>query len=608
MSLHIKIIKMILPFLLSQDNNFKWRYLTGILLIIITIALNVITPITLKNIINHLGYAQLQLTIATGLIFCSFGAIWTLSKITSQLRQIVMYRVFEQGIRLLGVKLFDHLSDLSMRYHHHKKTGAIVNAVDRAQTALPNVFWGLFFLIIPTLLEMIFAGFILSFLYGFIYGFSLLSVLGIFLIFTLSCTRRVIKIQKLSSQTSQEVGAYLVDRLINYETLKCLLIDKNQEIARCNQVFKEREIATARQMVALDLVGAGQALIIGLGITLLTFIAAKGVNHHILKVADYVLINGYLLQFANPLNLFGFIFRQMRQGLTDLESVVEILEEKPEINDKIDAKDLICSHGEVIFDQVDFRYEKSRPVFKNISFIIPAGNTTAVVGPTGCGKSTLSRLLMRLYDVQSGAIRIDGEDIRNCTQQSLRSIIGIVPQDSVLFNASIYFNITYSLPLADLQAVENVIELVNLKSFIASLPQGYDTVVGERGLTISGGERQRIAIARALLKKPKLFIFDEATSALDVKTEKMIQENLRNISKSITTLIIAHRLSTITHADNIIVLDSSGFIAEQGTHQFLLNHRGLYANLWQQQIQQNVIDGMNTWKLESQSPQLMNIE
>ncbi len=582
----LEIIKFFLPLLFSRKNGHCFRYCIAGFFVISTIALNVLIPVVAKHLVNTITNKNAVYAFAVIFIFPSYGLIWTLARIVSQCRQVLMFRVFQRCTRLLGLRLFEHLNALSMNYHKNSRTGAITNSIDRAQEAIPTVFWALFFVVIPTIVEILVAAIILWSLYGFFYGAMVVAILVTFSCFTFFATQKAVKIQRKSNETNKTVGSYIVDRLLNYETLQCLVINKSYEINRCDDVLKNREDAMTHQSIVMNLIGIGQAIIIGTGITIITFVAAKGVFlGHELNISDYVLISAYLIQFADPLNMFGFIFKEMRQGLTTLENVMEILNETPEIIDKPEAKAFIPRKGDVAFEHVSFAYEGGNKILNDLSFTIPAGETVALVGQTGCGKSTISRLLFRFYDSTEGDIKIDGQNIKDCTLQSLRSSISVVPQEAVLFNGTIYFNVTYSVPNISQDEVDKVIKMVHLDKFIASLPDGYNTVVGERGLKLSGGEKQRIAIARALLKSPRLFIFDEATSALDTKTEQAIQTNLIEISSNITTLLIAHRLSTVTYVDKIIVLDEKANIVESGKHQELLANKGYYAQMWEYQSQ-----------------------
>lgn len=579
---HTYIIRKLLPYLWSGNLAIRLRFMLAIFLILLTIGLNILVPITFRKLIMYISDPGSILTLQLSLILLSYGFIWTLSKVIAQFRQIVLYSVFERCIRLFGLKIFEHLNSLSVQYHLSRRTGAITNAIERAQVAIPNIFWGLFFLVVPTFIEIFIATTILCYLYSTFYGAILFVILLVFIIFSIYGTKWSIKVQRLSNEKNQAASAYLVDSLINFETIKYFTTNK-VELIRCDEVLKQREEAMTKQLVYMDLIGIGQTLIIGAGLTLLTFLTSRAVivcNEF--NISDLVLINGYLLQFVTPLSTFGFVLRQMRQGLTDMENVMDLLELHPDIIDKPSAKPFKIKSGEIIFDNVCFSYNNDRQILKNISFILPAGKTLAIVGPTGVGKSTISRLLFRLYEPDSGRILIDGQDINEITQESLRSQLGIVPQDTVLFNNTLYYNIVYSFPYIKKEEVKKVVEIACLNKFINQLPLGYETMVGERGLKLSGGEKQRIAIARVLLKKPIIYIFDEATSALDSQTEKKINNSLQKISNTCSRLVITHRLSTVIYADEIVVLDN-GEIIERGTHASLLKKNGLYSSLWKKQ-------------------------
>jgi ATP-binding cassette subfamily B protein len=481
----------------------------------------------------------------------------------------------------LSLHIFDHLQQLSLRFHVGKRTGAITMAIEKAQHAFPTIYWFLFLYIIPTMLEVLMAVGILWYLYSFIYGIALLMILILYLVFSMLGMKWSIRVQQLSNEKEIKANARIVDTLMNFSTVKYFANEQYEHIL-CDAVLIVREETATYKHFDTGLIHLGQGIIIGLGLIALTWLSGRSVVAGTMNVGDFILIHGYLLQFVTPLSYFGLLFRDLRQSLTDMENVIHLMNEKPEVTDTPHATTLSSSTADITFTNVKFHYEHRRAILHGITFTVPAGKTVAIVGASGSGKSTIARLLFRFYDVTDGSIAINGHDIRTITQDSLHKAIGIVPQDTVLFNNTLYYNIAYGRPSATREDVEQVIKLAHLDGFIKELPEGLDSMVGERGLKLSGGEKQRIAIARVLLKKPLMYIFDEATSALDTNTERDIQQSLEAISAESTTLIIAHRLSTVIYADTIIVLDK-GKIVEQGSHQQLLDAQGMYARLWKKQ-------------------------
>jgi len=581
---HIQLLKRLWEFLWTSQWHMRMRVIVSLFFTALMIILNVSLPFVFRKIVNAFSACSPEPIMFVSAILVGYGVLWTLSQIIVQLRAIVLYRSLERGMRLLALKVFDHLLKLSIRFHLDRKTGAITSAIERAEDGLDHIFWGIFLFMINTLIEMSLVVIILFLLYGIWYAGILLLVMLGYLTFTLIALNRSVTVQENYNTKRQEASARLVDSLLNIETVK--YFDNEQfEYEHCNAILKEQEDAGVIKYAYDSWLQIWQSLIVGIGLILLTWMSGNAVLKGQMNVGDFVLINGYLLQFLYPLNHFGYVVRSIRKGLSDVSAAMNLLLLKPEMRDSSSAQDLVVDQAEIAFDNVHFAYDPRRAILKGVTFTVPAGKHIAFVGETGSGKSTIARLLFRFYDVTGGSITINGHDIRTITQQSLHKMIGIVPQDTALFNNTLYYNIAYGNPDATQADVENAIRMANLDQLIKRLPDGYHTEVGERGLKLSGGEKQRIAIARVLLKKPAIYIFDEATSALDTNTEREIQNNLEEISVGATTLTIAHRLSTVVNAHKIIVLDH-GIIAEQGNHAELLKKNGLYAKLWNQQMQE----------------------
>lgn len=577
-----RVLSRLKPYIWSNDWSIRWRFLISVFLMLTTIGLNIGVPLILRQVINLISSPSSVLLMAEMLLI-AYGVVWTLSKITEQLQFVAFNRVVERGMRLLCLDTFDHLLSLSFRFHASRKTGALLGAIDRAQFSFWPLF-GVFHIILPTLIEVIIATGILIYLYGWLYGLILAGTLLCYVLFSIYGSQWSTEAQRIANERSAEVAANVADSLLNYETIRHF-VNHKYEHDKCSKLLALREDAATKQHALGELVTLGQGVIMGLGIIALTWLSGNQVINGTLRVSDFILINVYLLQFMGPLGQFGYIFRGMNEGITNMEDVMGILDEKPDLEDQPKASALRLKEGAIVFDKVCFFYEPRRPILHELSFEIPAKKTLAIVGASGAGKSTIAKLLFRYDDVSSGQILIDNQDIRMLKQHSLQSFIGIVPQHTALFNDSLRFNIAYGKPGASLADIQKAIKGAHLDSFIDSLPEKLDTIVGEHGLKLSGGERQRVAIARVLLKKPAILIFDEATSSLDTKTEHLIQENIEEVSRLATTLIIAHRLSTVVHADEIIVLDH-GRIVEKGTHRQLLLKKGVYAQLWQKQTQE----------------------
>lgn len=576
---NLRIIKDLFPFLWTKEEKIRHLFLIAFGLIFISIGLDLSIPIILKEVVSKLSAPDKSMTYQLSLLLVAYGIIWTLSQTIQQVRQIIMVRPLEKSIRLFCSKLFDHLHSLPMKFHLDRKTGAITNALERAQHGFPDVFWGLFLFIIPTIIELILAATILCYYYGAIYGFILLFISTIFIIFTVYATERASHFQNLSNEQQSSTNANIVDSLLNFASVK-YFNNKKYEVLKCDNHLKQRENLLVKAISSMEFVRIGQSLIIGLGLVWLTYTAGKQTLLSNYDVSDFILINGYVLQFAAPLSQMGFIARNVKRGLNELTNIIEIYKIAPapsHYNEKNTHS--LKEFKNIDFKNVSFGYEPSRLILKDVSFSLQAGKTLGIVGATGSGKSTISSLLFKFYDVNSGKILINNEDIQTLNTESLHSLLGIVPQDVTLFNTTIYENIHFARPNAHKEEVEEAIELAHLGDVLKKLPHHYDTIVGERGLKLSGGEKQRIAIARILLKRPSVYIFDEATSSLDLSTEAIIMKNIASIIKNTTSIIIAHRLSTVVNADEILVFNH-GIIEERGTHTFLLEQSGIYASLW----------------------------
>lgn len=580
----VKLIKSLLPFLWEKQGNVRTLFLLTICLVFVSIGLNLSIPIMLKMIVSRLSLTDRNMSYQLCLLLFASGAIWTLSQVIQQARVIIMVHPLERCIRLFCSKLFDHLHCLPMHFHLNKKIGAITNALERAQNGFPSVFWGLFLIIVPTILELFMSAAILCYFYGLIYGIIILLILIIFVIFTSYAISWTSDIQKICNTQHNETNAHIVDSLLNFASVK-YFNNKDYENEKCADHLKLREKLVIKFVSSLEFVRIGQHLIIGMGIILLTYTAGKQALSNIYDVSDFILINGYILQLAVPLSQMGFVARDVRKGLNEIQGVMALYQTKINESKFLEKTKHIGRLEDICFENVSFGYDGSRVILKNINFYIRTGQSIGIVGETGSGKSTISNLLFNFYDTESGKIRINGINIKEIKYESICNLFGIVAQDTTLFNTTIYENILFGRPNAEKKDVERAIRLACLDSFLENLPDHYNTMVGERGLKLSGGEKQRIAIARVFLKSPSLYIFDEATSSLDLATEKKIMANITSITKKATSITIAHRLSAVMNADEILVL-KNGIVEERGNHDSLLGQRGIYFNLWKFQNRQ----------------------
>ncbi|MGA9616794.1 ABCB family ABC transporter ATP-binding protein/permease [Serratia proteamaculans] len=577
-----RLLKFLLPYLWPKDNP-KLRYYLVIAFFFMVISKVSITlvPLAYKAMIDALsGETARMLAIPMGLIL-AYGVARIGGALFEELRNVMFVHVSQNATRLLGLRVFRQLHALSLRFHLERQTGGLSLSIERGTQAVATVLSRLLFSIFPILFEITLVSVIMWHLLNGWFALAILATVGCYILFTVMAVRWRTRFRRELNQANADTNSKSIDSLLNYETVK-YFGNENFEAERFNMSRRLYEYAAIKNQFSFTAINLGQTAIISIGLIVMMAMAAQGIVQGRMTVGDFVLVNAYLLQLYQPLNFFGFIYAEVRQALIDMENMFDLLQEEQEIVDKPDAKELQLTAGEVSFDSVSFGYDVRRPILKNVSFTIPAGNTVAVVGASGAGKSTLSRLLFRFYDVSSGAVSIDGQDIRDLKQASLRAAIGIVPQDTVLFNDTLGYNIGYGKTGSSQEEIERAARLAHIHEFIVSLPDGYETRVGERGLKLSGGEKQRVAIARTILKNPAILVFDEATSALDTQTEREIQAHLREVSRDHTTLVIAHRLSTVVDADEIIVLEA-GEIVERGRHDALLAANGRYAAMWQSQ-------------------------
>lgn len=567
--------------ILRQDKKLVIRTFASLFLTIVVCLLTMSLPVIFSLVIKNLSHIDKSAASITLILLAGYGLLWITTQALGQIRSLVIVHVIENVIARLSLLLFKHLHSLSLRFHLDRKTGAVLNSLDRAQMGCESVVWGILLFLFPVSLELLFTLLVLLYYYGLWHCIGLVTLLTLFIVANLAIIGKLNQAQAIYNEKRAQASSALLDSLINVETSKYFANQKS-DYQNCQSLLHEQTQAGVHRQIIETLLGLVQMFVMGLGFALVTFITGKRVVDGQSSLAEFVLINGYFLQFIMPLQHIVFAFGQVRKGMQDIAQVQEILCEEPEIKDALGALTLAPETVEIVFDNVSFGYTPEQPILKNISFKIAHGKTIALVGPSGSGKSTLIKLLFRLFDVTQGAIYVNGHDIRSISQESLRKMLAIVPQDVVLFNNTLKFNIAYGNLAATQQEIENAACQAQLDTFIKGLPDGYETQVGERGLKLSGGEKQRVGIARALLKEPCTYVFDEATSALDSYTEHEIQNQIRDIAFGATTLIVAHRLSTVRHADEIVVLEA-GCIVEQGSHQELVLNNGLYQKLWQNQ-------------------------
>ncbi len=572
-----------LPYLWPADEpGLRRRVVLAMVFLVAAKATLVYVPIILGHAVDALSVPAGDLALALPLaLLLGYGAARILARAFAELRDAVFAKVAQHAIRRVALQTFRHLHALSLRYHLDRQTGGLSRVIERGTKGIEFLLSFVVFNIVPTLLEIALVAGILWVLFD--WRFTAVTVVTIvaYVWFTFAATERRIRHRRAMNMADTEANTKAIDSLLNYETVK-YFGNEAHEARRFDRAMADYQKAAVRTRTSLSVLNSGQVTIVTIGMTAMMTMAAVGVVRGTMTVGDFVMVNAYLIQLAMPLGMLGTVYREIKQSLVDMDAMFCLLHEEAEVTDAPGAPALRVEAGAIAFEGVDFGYDPRRRILRGVDFAVPAGRSVAIVGPSGAGKSTISRILFRFYDVTAGRVRIDGQDIRTVTQASLRAAIGIVPQDTVLFNDTIYYNIAYGRPEASREEVERAAHLARIHDFVETLPDGYQSLVGERGLKLSGGEKQRVAIARTILKNPQILLFDEATSALDTKTEREIQASLREVSRGRTTLMIAHRLSTVVDADQILVLEA-GRIVERGRHDELLAEGGRYAEMWRRQ-------------------------
>ena len=582
----IKTISALLPYLWpANERELRIRVIIAMLLLALAKIANVTVPVFYKYAVDALNSDTVKVIAVPVFLLIAYGLTRVFALAFGELRDAVFAKVAQRAICHAGLEAFKHLHNLSLRFHMDRKTGGISRAIERGTKGIEFLLTFMLFNIIPTLLEITMVCGVMWKLYGVWFALVTFFTMTTFIAWTLIVTEWRIKFRRLMNETDSEANTKAVDSLLNFETVK-YFGNEEHEAKRFGNALKGYEKAAIKSKTTLSFLNIGQGVVITGGVTIVMLMAAEGVVIGSMTVGDFVLVNAYLIQLFLPLNFLGFVYREIKRSLIDMENMFELMEANAEVKDKRRAKPLKVNGGEVIFENVSFAYDSRRPVLKDVSFTVKPGESIAIVGPSGAGKSTISRLLFRFYDVTHGRILIDGQDIQDVTQKSVRAAIGIVPQDTVLFNDTIFYNIDYGKPGALPSEIENAAKLARIHNFIMSLPDGYSSTVGERGLKLSGGEKQRVAIARTILKNPRIMLFDEATSALDSRTEQEILSSIKEVATNRTALTIAHRLSTVIDADEILVLED-GRVVERGSHEYLLNQKGTYTTMWARQQEVN---------------------
>jgi len=583
-----KTLRNLWPYMWPEDRpDLRMRVVWATFYLVISKIVLILVPYFFKWATNALngqlhapGYVPLFLTGAVMLVVAYNGSRIVQAGL-NQLRDALFASVGQYAVRQLAYRTFVHMHQLSLRFHLERRTGGLSRVIERGTKGIETIVRFTILNTLPTILEFAMTAVIFAVSYGISYLVVVAATVWFYTWFTIKASDWRINIRREMNDSDTDANTKAIDSLLNFETVK-YFGNEAMEAKRFDGSMARYEKAATQTWTSLGWLNFGQAVIFGVGMAIVMVMSALEVRAGTQSIGDFVFINALLMQLSIPLNFIGFIYREIRQGLTDIEQMFDLLDVKQEVSDKPGAKPVQIDKGAIRFDDVHFAYDSNRPILKGISFEVPAGKTVAIVGPSGAGKSTISRLLFRFYDIQSGSVTIDGQDVRDVTQESLRKVIGMVPQDTVLFNDTIAYNIRYGRTDATEEEVEKAADMAQISRFIQHLPDGYKAMVGERGLKLSGGEKQRVAIARTILKAPPILILDEATSALDTATEQEIQSALDIVSRGRTTLVIAHRLSTVIGADEIIVL-KDGLIAERGTHRQLLKHKGLYASMWDRQ-------------------------
>lgn len=584
-----KVIRKVIPYLWPADKMWvKVRVVLSLVALLIGKIIAVMTPFFYKGAVDAMapdaGAPDTVFMLTAGAVglTIAYGVTRLMSVGFNQLRDVIFAKVSQRALRQLALETIRHIHAMSLRYHISRKTGGLSRIIERGVKGVEFLLRFMLFSIGPLILELAFVAGILFFLFDVWYLAVVVVTIGVYIWFTFKVTEWRVRISKEMNDLDTDANQKAIDSLLNFETVKYFGAEE-REAMRYDESMRGYEVAALKTNYTLGFLNFGQSVFITLGLVLVMVMAAIGVERGDLTIGDFVMVNAYMIQITMPLNFLGTVYREIRQALVDMGEMFELLEQPAEVTDKLDAKDLKISDGAVVFENVDFAYNPDRPILKGFNLTLKPGQTVAIVGPSGSGKSTIGRLLFRFYDVGAGSLRIDGQDVRDITQSSLHNQIGIVPQDTVLFNDTIGYNVAYGRDGASQEDIIKAAKAAKIHDFVMSLPDGYQTTVGERGLKLSGGEKQRVGIARTLLKNPPILLLDEATSALDTETERDIQDSLRQMGQGRSVITIAHRLSTVVDADIIIVLEN-GHVTEQGTHDELLAYNGRYASMWQRQL------------------------
>jgi ABC-type transport system involved in Fe-S cluster assembly fused permease/ATPase subunit len=578
----LKTIRTLLPYLWPQNaTEMRVRVVIALIFLAAAKGITVAIPIIYKYVVDAISTPVDAVVIVPVALLIGYGVARVLAQAFGELRDAVFAKVAQRAIREAGLRTFRHLHRLALRFHMDRQTGGLSRAVERGTKGIDFLLNFMLFSVIPTLLEILLVCAVMWGLFNIWFALITFVTVGTYILWTVAVTEWRLKYRRHMNKMDGEANTKAIDSLLNYETVK-YFGNEDHEARRFDEALKSYETAAVKSKVSLSLLNIGQGVVISIGLTVVMIMAGYGVKNGTMTLGDFVMVNNYLIQLFLPLNFLGFVYREIKQSLTDMEEMFGLLEQNEEVADQPNAPDLNVDGGEIVFENVSFDYNPNRRILFDVSFTVPSGKSVAIVGPSGAGKSTISRLLYRFYDATKGRILIDGQDIKSIGQDSLRRAIGIVPQDTVLFNDTVFYNIAYGRPGATPSEIEEAARLASIHDFVSELPDGYSTRVGERGLKLSGGEKQRVAIARTILKGPQILIFDEATSALDSRTEREIQQSLSEVSADRTTVMIAHRLSTVVNADEILVLEK-GKIAERGTHADLLAKGDVYARMWERQ-------------------------